>query len=93
MAWWREVNDENSWAFDSRGPCGLCRRAFIGVMLVEMVSTNVHDKSAESIMTGAFVVGPLGSLLAVIATVIYRSRQKVENGNILNGGRINKPEP
>jgi ABC-type antimicrobial peptide transport system permease subunit len=49
---------------------------FGGMVLVETFSSNPHDKSVEAAMTGAFVVGPLVVVLSVIATVIYRSRQR-----------------
>lgn len=49
---------------------------FGGMLLVETLSSNSHDRSVEAAMTGAFIVGPLVAVVAVIATVIYRSRQR-----------------
>ena len=48
---------------------------FGGMILIETVSSNVHDKSIEAAMTGAFVIGPFVSVVAVIVVVVFRSRQ------------------
>jgi hypothetical protein len=48
---------------------------FGGMLLVETFSSNTHDKSMEAGMTGAFVFGPLMAVVAVIATVAFRSRR------------------
>ena len=47
---------------------------FGGMILIEIFSSNVHDKSVEAAMTGAFVIGPLMSVVAVIVVVVFRSR-------------------
>ena len=47
---------------------------FGGMILIETFSSNVHDKSIEAAMTGAFVIGPLVSVAAVIVVVVFRSR-------------------
>jgi Na+/proline symporter len=47
---------------------------FGGMILIETFSSNVHDKSIEAAMTGAFVIGPLMSVVAVIVVVVFRSR-------------------
>lgn len=47
---------------------------FGGMILIETFSSNVHDKSIEAAMTGAFVIGPLMSMAAVIVVVVFRSR-------------------
>ena len=44
------------------------------MLLVEVFSSNTHDKSLEGAMTGAFVVGPLMAVLAVIIVVTVRLR-------------------
>ena len=50
---------------------------FLGGMLaIETFSTNTHDKSMEAAMTGAFVVGPLMAVVAVIVTLVLRSRPR-----------------
>jgi hypothetical protein len=48
---------------------------FGGMLLVETFSSNQHDKSVEAAMTGAFVVGPLMAVVAVIVLMIFRSRR------------------
>ena len=48
---------------------------FGGMILIETFSSNVHDKSIEAAMTGAFVIGPLMSVAAVIVVMVFRSRQ------------------
>lgn len=50
---------------------GYLAGAFGGGYLVSVLSSNTHDRSVEAAMTGAFVLGPLGAL---IAGVIGRSR-------------------
>jgi Na+/proline symporter len=51
---------------------------FGGMFVVETFSSNVHDKSMEAAMTGAFVFGPLMALVAAIATVIYCLRRRTQ---------------
>lgn len=41
---------------------GIC--AVAGYFLVMAISTNRHDKSVEAVMTAAFVIGPLGAIVA-----------------------------
>lgn len=48
---------------------------FGGMLLVEVFSSNTHDKSMEAAMTGAFVIGPLMALVAVIVVLVMRSRR------------------
>ena len=48
---------------------------FGGMFFIEIFSTNRHDKSLEAAMTGAFVLGPLMAIVAVIVVWIFRSRQ------------------
>ncbi len=47
------------------------------MFLIETVSSNMHDKSVEAAMTGAFVFGPLMAGVAVIALVVFRSGRSV----------------
>jgi hypothetical protein len=47
---------------------------FSGMVLIETLSSNTHDKSVEAVMTGAFVFGPLAAVFAVITLLIFRSR-------------------
>src|SRR5690242_21754357 len=48
---------------------------FGGMFFIQIFSTNRHDKSLEAAMTGAFVLGPLMAIVAVIVVWIFRSRQ------------------
>lgn len=45
---------------------------FGGMVLIENVSSNTHDRSLEAAMTGAFVIGPAMAVLAVIVILVYR---------------------
>ena len=49
---------------------------FGGMFVVDMFSSNVHDKSMEAAMTGAFVFGPLMAVVASIVTVVYCLRRR-----------------
>ena len=42
--------------------------------LVDLFSSNVHDRSVEAAMTGAFVFGPLGAVVAFIAGFVRGGR-------------------
>lgn len=46
--------------------------------LVNLFSSNRHDTSMEAAMTGAFVVGPLMAVAAVIVTVVMHTRRPVD---------------
>jgi hypothetical protein len=48
---------------------------FGGMVLIEISSSNTHDKSVEAAMTGAFVFGPLAAVLAVITLLVFHSCQ------------------
>jgi hypothetical protein len=50
---------------------GLCS----GMLLVENLSNNRHDRSVEAAMTGAFVIGPLMAATAVIIVLVLRFRR------------------
>lgn len=41
--------------------------ALLGAGVIEMLSSNTHDKSVEAAMTGAFLTGPIGAALGAIA--------------------------
>lgn len=51
---------------------GYAAGALIGVVLIEFFSGNRHDKAVEAAMTAAFVTGPLGALVGLIATLLWR---------------------
>lgn len=44
---------------------------FGGMVLVNLLSSNTHDRSLEAAMTGAFFIGPLVAVLAFIITLVY----------------------
>jgi hypothetical protein len=46
--------------------------AAIGAVGIELFSSNTHDKSVEMAMTSAFVTGPIGAVLGVIAALFWR---------------------
>ena len=49
---------------------------FGAMFMVETFSSNVHDKSMEAAMTGAFVFGPLMALVAAVVTLVYCLRRR-----------------
>ncbi|MFN8654233.1 MAG: hypothetical protein U0133_20210 [Gemmatimonadales bacterium] len=51
------------------GLAGYIVGALIGIGLVQLLSTK-HDKSVEAPMTGFFVTGPIGAVLALIAAFV-----------------------
>lgn len=44
--------------------------------LILRFSSNVHDRAIEAAMTSAFVLGPLGALLALLAGLVLGSRSR-----------------
>jgi hypothetical protein len=54
--------------------------AVAGYFLVGWLSSNMHDRSVEAAMTGAFVLGPLGALVAIVVGVIRSGRDTVGRG-------------
>ena len=49
--------------------------AVAGALVVGQLSSNTHDSSLEAVMTGAFVIGPLGGLIAFVGGVIRSGRK------------------
>jgi hypothetical protein len=54
---------------------GYCFGMLSGMFLIEAFSSNRHDQSVEAAMTGAFVVGPLMAVSAVIMVLVVRARR------------------
>lgn len=54
------------------GGLGYAGGVVIGMILINLVSTNQHDRGAEAAMTGFFFSGPLVALLAVIVWFVLR---------------------
>lgn len=48
--------------------------AFGGGYLIELLSSNRHDRSVEAAMTGAFVTGPIGAVVGAIGAALLRRR-------------------
>ena len=42
--------------------------------LVDLLSSNMHDRSLEAAMTSAFVFGPLGAVVAFVAGLVRGGR-------------------
>ena len=56
---------------------GFAIGAIACAVLISLVSGNTHDKSVEMAMTAAFVGGPAGAILGLIAGLMWkRSRQR-----------------
>ncbi len=51
---------------------GYIAGALLGAAMIELFSGNRHDRSVEAAMTGAFVTGPLGALVSLIAAFLWR---------------------
>jgi hypothetical protein len=54
---------------------GYALGAVVGFGAVHAVSSNVHDKDLEAVMTAAFASGPLGAALGV-AMALWFSRTR-----------------
>lgn len=48
------------------GMVGYVAGGLIGYELVMLLSSNVHDRSMEAVMTGAFIVGPLLAIIGAL---------------------------
>lgn len=49
---------------------GYVALALLCALLLNLLSTNTHDKSTEVAMTSIFIAGPLGAVLGLIAGLI-----------------------
>jgi hypothetical protein len=54
--------------------------AVAGYFLVGLLSSNSHDRSVEAAMTSAFVVGPLGGLIAIVVGAVRSGRNAAGRG-------------
>jgi uncharacterized membrane protein YedE/YeeE len=54
---------------------GYLLAAVAGYFLIEVLSSNSHDRSVEAGMTSVFFFGPLGGLIAFIAGVVFGGRR------------------
>lgn len=53
---------------------GYLAGAVAGYFFVTSLSANTHDRSVEAAMTAAFVAGPAGALVAIVAVVALTRR-------------------
>jgi hypothetical protein len=53
---------------------GYLAAAAASYFLIVLLSSNAHDRSVEAAMTGAFVVGPLGGVVAFVIGFIRGGR-------------------
>jgi hypothetical protein len=53
------------------GVIGYVVGLFGGMGLVNLLSSNTHDRSVEAAMTAAFFIGPLVAVLAFVITLVY----------------------
>ncbi len=53
------------------GVAGYVVGVVLGMLLVNLFSSNTHDKSLEAAMTSFFVYGPLAAVLSFIVTLVY----------------------
>lgn len=53
------------------GVAGYVVGVVLGMLMVNLFSSNTHDKSLEAAMTSFFVYGPLAAVLSFIVTLVY----------------------
>lgn len=49
--------------------------AVAGYLLIGALSSNAHDRPVEASMTAAFVAGPLGALIGLVAAIVLGGRK------------------
>lgn len=54
------------------GAIGYVAGVLIGIALVNLLSSNQHDRAQEAVMTGFFLVGPIVAVLAFAVTMIVK---------------------
>ena len=53
---------------------GYVLAAGVGYFVIKQFSSNVHDRDLEAAMTGAFVVGPIGAVVAFVIGFVRNGR-------------------
>ena len=48
---------------------GYIAGAGLGYLAITLLSANTHDRSVEAVMTAAFVAGPIGAILGLVAAL------------------------
>jgi hypothetical protein len=51
--------------------------AFLGYGAIVLLSNNQFDRSFEASMTAAFVVGPAGAVIGLVAGIIFGKKKRV----------------
>jgi hypothetical protein len=59
------------------GAGGYILLAFLGYFLIQLFSSNVHDRSLEAVTTSAFVFGPLGLMIGFIVGFVIGGRARL----------------
>jgi hypothetical protein len=59
------------------GVAGYVIGAVLGMLLINLFSSNTHDKSVEAAMTSFFVFGPIAALLSFAVTLFYLLSRRV----------------
>ena len=54
---------------------GFAVGAMACAVLISLLSGNTHDKSVEMAMTAAFVGGPIGAIVGLVAGMMWKPRQ------------------
>lgn len=52
---------------------GFVIAAFVGYVLIDTFSSNLHDRSVEAVMTSVFVLGPLGAVIGFVTGLMLGS--------------------
>ena len=60
------------------GVIGYVVGAILGMLLINLFSSNTHDKSVETAMTSFFVFGPIAALLSFAVTLFYLLSRRVK---------------
>ena len=58
----------------------------VGMVLISQCSTNVHDRSLEAAMTGAFFIGPLAAVIGFVIGLVRARPGGVTAGLPSTGG-------
>jgi F0F1-type ATP synthase membrane subunit c/vacuolar-type H+-ATPase subunit K len=54
------------------GVIGYAAGVLIGIALVNLLSSNQHDRSQEAVITGFFFAGPVAAVLSFVVTLIVK---------------------
>ncbi len=54
---------------------GYAGGAALGAVLVQLFSSNTHDKAVETAVTAAFITGPAGAAAGIVAAWMWSRRR------------------